>query len=186
MQEGVRVMSWEHNGQQQQWQLELCSSVGRRLISHGGEDCLCQAPQKSQRCSYPKSEMMWRNGFWHQRRNNSYNQRLIMNKTSPLPFPCCKGGDNCCQCFGGGGRDRQDRRWKMLPLWPRKAHERDAHDRSWINILLLFCLLPALSFPWMPGLASLAVPMALVLEGHALLSDEEVAAMLLCSHLDKD
>lgn len=38
----------------------------------------------------------------------------------------------------------------------------------------------------MPGLASLSVPMALVLVGHALESHEEDAAMLLCRYLDED
>lgn len=65
-----------------------CSCIGRWFAWHRRRECLNWAPQKSQCCSHLKSETMWRNLFWHQRRNNSYNQRLIMKKTFPLLFPC--------------------------------------------------------------------------------------------------
>lgn len=69
-----------------------------------------------------------------------------MKKTTTLLFPCCRGGENSYQSFGEKETDKTEggRCYLFDP-------ECDAHDRRWINIVLLLCLLPVFSFPWVPG-----------------------------------
>lgn len=176
MRKGIRDSSWEHNGQQQQGQLGLCSCTGRWIIGHRRRLLGYSSAKKS---GLLTSEVWDNMKKWLMTRG--VKQILTVKKTTVFLFPSCRGGKDCYWSFGEKETDETE--GGMCYLFDPEC---DAHDRRWINILLLLCLLLEFRFPWVPGLASLSVPMALGLVGHTLVSHEEDAARLLCRHLDKD